>query len=61
VDGLVGASFEVGGAHRLEPQVSFTLNRFHFDGDPVYGDNRLPAAPTYAARGEVLFRHARGF
>jgi iron complex outermembrane receptor protein len=41
--------------------VSITFNRFHFDGDPVYRDNRLPAAPTYAARGEVLYRHARGF
>jgi iron complex outermembrane receptor protein len=61
LEALVCASFEVGGRHRLEPQVSLTLNRFRFDGDPVYGDNRLPAAPTYAARGEVLFRHAGGF
>ena len=38
-----------------------TLNQFHFDDDPVYGDNDLPAAPTYAARGEVLYRHAGGF
>ena len=61
VEALVGASFAVGGTHRIDPLVSFTLNRFHFDGDPVYGDNCLPAAPTYAARGEVLYRHASGF
>jgi iron complex outermembrane receptor protein len=61
LEALVGSSFEVGGAHRIEPRVSFTLNRFHFSDDPAWGQNRLPAAPTYAARGEVLYRHARGF
>jgi len=61
IETLLGASFAAGGAHRVEPQVSFTLNRFSFDGDPAYGDNRLPAAPAYAARGEVLYRHGSGF
>ena len=27
----------------------------------MYGDNRLPAAPTHAVRGELLYRHASGF
>jgi iron complex outermembrane receptor protein len=40
--------------------VSVTFNEFHLDDDPVYGDNRLPAAPTYVARGEVLYRHDNG-
>ena len=35
-------------------------NRFHFADDPVYGTNRLPAAPAYAARGEVMYKHAGG-
>lgn len=61
IEALVGASFELGGAHRLEPRVSLTLNRFRFDADPVYGDNHLPAAPTYVVRGELLYRNARGF
>lgn len=61
LEALVGTSFLVRGEHRIEPQVSFTLNQFHFHDDPVYGDNRLPAAPTYAARGEVLYRHVSGF
>ena len=60
VEALVGASLALGGRHRIDPLVSFTLNRFNFDGDPVYGDNDLPAAPTYAARGEVLYKHASG-
>jgi iron complex outermembrane receptor protein len=61
LEAFVGSSFAVGGRHRIDPRVSFTLNRFHFADDPVYGDNRLPAAPAYAARGEVLYRHATGF
>ena len=61
VEALVGSSFAGGGGHRIEPQVSVTLNRFRFDDDPVYGTNRLPAAPAYAARGEVLYKHAGGF
>jgi iron complex outermembrane receptor protein len=61
VEALVGSSFLVGGAHRIEPKVSFTLNRFHFDDDPSWGGNRLPAAPTHAVRGEVLYRHDSGF
>jgi iron complex outermembrane receptor protein len=47
--------------HRIDPLVSLTVNRFRFRDDPVYGTNRLPAAPTYAVRGEVLYRHGNGF
>ncbi|MGE3507478.1 MAG: TonB-dependent receptor [Vicinamibacterales bacterium] len=60
-EALVGGVIQVGDAHRLEPQVSLTLNRFRFAGDPLYRHNRLPAAPTYGTRAEVLYRHARGF
>lgn len=61
LEALVGSSLPLGGAHRIDSQVSLTLNQFHFDGDPVYGDNDLPNAPSYAVRGEVLYRHAGGF
>ena len=63
VEALVGASLPFGadGAHRIEPLLNLTLNRFSFDGDRRYGDNRLPAAPRYALRGEALYRHASGF
>jgi iron complex outermembrane receptor protein len=62
LEALVGASFALGsgGRHRLEPLVSLTLNEFSFDSDPVYGDNDLPAAPEYAVRGELMYRHAGG-
>jgi iron complex outermembrane receptor protein len=49
------------GVHTLEPRVSLTVNRFNFDGDAVYGDNQLPAAPDYALRGEMMYRNAAGW
>ena len=55
IEALVGASFVVGRG-RIEPQLSLTVNEFKFDSDPDYGDNRLPSAPRYAARGELLYR-----
>ncbi|MEP6907506.1 MAG: TonB-dependent receptor [Pseudoxanthomonas sp.] len=62
VEALVGASFPFGnGTHRIEPLLSATYNAFSFDRDPVYGDNDLPAAPDYAIRGEVMYRHQSGF
>ncbi len=61
LEALVGASFPVGDAHRIDSQVSATWNRFRFDDDPVYGSHRLPAAPEYAVRGELLFRSSGGF
>jgi len=58
IEALLGASFALGdGRHRVEPLVSFTLNEFSFDSDPVYGNNTLPAAPGWFARGEILYRH----
>jgi iron complex outermembrane receptor protein len=61
LEAFVGSSVAVGPTHRVDPRISLTLNRFHFDDDPFWGRNRLPAAPTYAVRGEVLYRHASGF
>lgn len=63
IEALVGLSFPLNGtsAHRIEPLLNLTVNRFSFDSDPAYGNNRLPAAPRYAVRGEVLYRHADGF
>lgn len=61
IEALVGGVIQIGDAHRLEPQVSVTLNRFRFAGDPLYRNNRLPAAPTYGTRAEVIYRHTRGF
>ncbi|WP_250464743.1 TonB-dependent receptor family protein [Microbulbifer litoralis] len=62
VEALVSAGFSLAdGGHSLNPLLSLTLNRFHFDGDPLYGDNRLPAAPKQVARAELMYRHSSGF
>lgn len=63
VEALVGASFalDAKAAHRLDPLLSLTLNEFKFDDDDTYGNNDLPAAPTHAVRGELMYRHASGF
>lgn len=60
---LVGSDIklEQSGTHRLTPIVSLSLNDFRFDGDEVWGNNDLPAVPKYALRGELLYRHAKGF
>jgi iron complex outermembrane receptor protein len=62
VEAVVGASLALGdqGMHRLEPLVSLTLNHFKFKNDTTYGNNRLPAAPRYAIKGELMYRHASG-
>ena len=40
--------------------MSVTFNHFAFDNDPVYRNNRLPSAPDYFVKGELLYRHASG-
>lgn len=62
MEALVGASLAMdgAGAHRLEPLVNITLNQFAFKNDSTYRNNRLPAAPRYAIKAEVLYRHASG-
>ncbi len=47
--------------HMIAPVLSLTLNHFEFDNDDTYGNNDLPAAPEYIARGEVLYRNANGY
>ncbi len=62
VEAQLWASVPLGdGNQRIEPLLSATWNAFSFDSDPVYGDNRLPAAPRYALRGEVMYRNSNGF
>lgn len=62
VEAVIGASLPFGdGSQRIEPLISATYNAFSFDGDAIYGDNDLPAAPRYALRGEVMYRNDGGF
>ena len=62
VEALIGGSFLLGsGAHRIEPIVSLTYNRFNFDDDPLFGTNQLPVAPRFFIKGEIMYRHINGF
>lgn len=49
------------GIHSLTPVLNMTFNHFRFRSDDQWGNNRLPAAPRYFARGELLYRHQNGF
>ena len=63
IEALLGASFALdnGASQRIEPLLSVTLNDFSFNNDANYSSNKLPAAPDYIARGELLYRNASGF
>lgn len=61
IESLAGASFAVGRGARIEPLVNFTFNAFSFDSNDDYGNNRLPAAPRWFMRGELMYRHSSGF
>jgi iron complex outermembrane receptor protein len=61
IESLLGASFALGGGGtRIEPLVSATFNAFTFDADAGYGNNRLPSAPRWFARGELMVVHPSG-
>jgi iron complex outermembrane receptor protein len=49
------------GAHGLSLGVTSTLGRFVFDGDPVYGRNRIAGAPPHVGSAELAYDHPRGF
>ncbi|MFT4090728.1 MAG: TonB-dependent receptor [Asticcacaulis sp.] len=40
---------------------TYTWSDFKFDGDVVYGDNRLPVVPEHYYRGELAFSHNSGW
>lgn len=39
---------------------AYTFNDFRFDGDPTFGDNRLPGVPRHLYRAELRYRHPSG-
>jgi len=40
---------------------SYTLNDFHFDRDPVYGDNRIAGIPIHVYEAQLLYETPLGF
>lgn len=43
------------GEDRLEAQVTYTYNRFVFDGDPAFGDNDIPGLPQHFGKAEIAY------
>jgi iron complex outermembrane receptor protein len=48
-------------ADKLTLQQTYTLNDFHFDGDPVYGDNRIAGIPMHYYQAELMYESPCGF
>ena len=46
---------------RLSFDQSYTLNDFHFDQDPVYGDNRIAGIPIQVYEAQLLYETPLGF
>jgi iron complex outermembrane recepter protein len=46
---------------RLTFKQTYTLNDFHFDGDPVYGNNRIAGIPIHLYQAELLYEAPCGF
>ncbi len=40
---------------------AYTLNDFHFDDDPIYGDNRIAGLPVHVYQAELIYLSATGF
>lgn len=49
------------GGGRLSLRQSWTWSDFRFDGDAVYGDNRLPVIPEHQYRAELKYAHPAGW
>lgn len=45
----------------LKLNQTYTLNDFHFDNDPVYGNNRLAAIPVHVYEAELMYEAPCGF
>lgn len=46
---------------RLTLSQTYALNDFHFDGDSVYGDNRIAGVPIHFYEADLLYATAAGF
>lgn len=49
------------GEDRIDVRAVYTYNRFRFDGDKTFGDNKLPGIPENFGTLEVLYKHPSGF
>lgn len=58
---LLDDLFAAAGGDSLTLRQAYTFSDFRFDGDAVYGDNKLPGAPRHFYRAELRYDHPAGF
>src|SRR5437763_919837 len=46
---------------RISLDQTYTLNDFHFEGDPVYHDNRIAGIPIHFYEAQLLYQKPSGF
>jgi iron complex outermembrane receptor protein len=57
----IEAGLEANIGSRWTMRATYLLNDFRFDGDSVYGDNKLAGVPRQVAKAEILFKPGHGF
>ncbi|HTH44217.1 MAG TPA: TonB-dependent receptor, partial [Oxalicibacterium sp.] len=57
----IEAGLEANIGSRWTMRANYLLNDFRFDGDAVYGDNKLAGVPRQIAKMEILFKPGHGF
>ncbi len=50
-----------GKADRVMLRQAYTFSDFRFDGDPTFGDNKLPGVPRHYYRAELIYSNPLGF
>jgi len=58
---LVRTGDEEAARDRLLLRTVYLWNNFHFEEDPMFGDNALPGIPPHYLRAELLYEHPCGF
>jgi iron complex outermembrane receptor protein len=58
---LKNLAVQAGEPDRVWLKVAYTYNDFFYDGDAMFGKNRLPGAPPHYLRAELLYKHPSGF
>lgn len=58
---LFGSDLSASAAHRLMFRSAWNYGRFTFDGDDVYGDNRIAGLPPHLIRGELQWENDQGY
>lgn len=56
-----GIAVTSGEQDRIWLNVAYTYNNFFYNGDALFGNNKLPGAPDHYVRAELLYKHPAGY